>query len=100
LIFYSAHSFQLRYLRSLLLLFEAAPGLKVNLAKSNLIPLRNVDQVGRVAGILGCGVDTLPVKYLCLPLGASYKSTYICDGVIEKIEHRLSSCKRLYLSKV
>lgn len=35
LIFCSAHPFQLRYLRSLFLLFEAALGFKVNLAKSN-----------------------------------------------------------------
>jgi hypothetical protein len=39
------------------------------------------------------------VKYLGLPLGASYKSTHIWDGVIEKIEHRLASWQRLYLSK-
>jgi hypothetical protein len=35
--------------------------------------------------ILGCGVS-LPVKYLGLPLGASYKAKHIWDGVIEKIE--------------
>jgi hypothetical protein len=93
LIFCSAHSSQLRYLRSLFLLFEAASGLKVNLATSNLIPVGNVDQVGRLAGILGCGVASLPVKYLGLSLGAFYKSTHIWDWVIEKIEHRLASWK-------
>jgi hypothetical protein len=77
LIFCSARSSQLRYLRSLFLLFEAALGLKVNLPKSNLIHVGNIDQVGRLARILGCGVATLPMKYLGLPLGASYKSTYI-----------------------
>jgi hypothetical protein len=77
LIFCSAHSSQLRHLRGLFLLFEAASGLKVNLAKSNLIPVGNVDQVGRLADILGCGIASLPVKYLGLPLGASYKSTLI-----------------------
>jgi hypothetical protein len=80
-------------------LFEAASGLKVNLAKSNLIPVENVDQVGRMAGILGCGIASLQVKYLGLPLGVSYKSTHIGTGLIEKIEHRLASWKRLYLSK-
>jgi hypothetical protein len=69
------------------------------LAKSNLIPVGNVDQVKRLAGILGCGVASLPVKYLGLPLGASYKSTHTWDGVIEKIEYCLASWKRLYLSK-
>jgi hypothetical protein len=55
--------------------------------------------VGRMAGILGYGIAYLPVKYLGLPLGASYKSTHIWDGVIKKIEHRLASWKRLFLSK-
>jgi hypothetical protein len=91
LIFYSARSSQLRYLRSLFLLFEAASGLKVNLAKSNLILVGNVDQVGRLVGILGCGVATISMKYLGLPLEASYKSTHIWDGVIKKIEHQLAS---------
>ncbi|XP_059446565.1 uncharacterized protein LOC132178130 [Corylus avellana] len=90
---------QLRYLRSLFLLFEAASGLKVNLAKSVLIPVGNVEQVGRLAGILGCGVASLPVKYLGLPLGASYKAKHIWDGVIEKIKRRLAGWKMLYLSK-
>jgi hypothetical protein len=97
LIFYSAHPFQLRYFRSLFLLFEAALGLKVNLAKSNLIPVGTVDQVEILAGILGCGVATLPIKYLGLPLGASYKSIHKWDSVINKIEQRLASWKRLYL---
>jgi hypothetical protein len=99
LIFYSAHSSQLRYLRSFFHLFEAALGLKVNLAKSNLTPVGNVDQVRRLAGILGCGIASLLVKYLGLPLGASYKSTHIWDGVIERIEPRLASWKMSYLSK-
>jgi hypothetical protein len=34
----------------------------------------------------GCGVSSLPLKYLGLPLGASFKAKSIWDGVIEKIE--------------
>jgi hypothetical protein len=99
LIFCSAHSSQLRHLRSLFLLFEAASGLKVNLAKSNLIPVGNVDQVERLSDLLGCGIASLPAKYLGIPLRASYKSIHIWDGVVEKIEHRLASWQRLYLFK-
>jgi hypothetical protein len=91
LIFHSARSPQLRYLRSLFLLFESTSGLKVNLGKSNIISVGNVDQVERLVGILGCGIAALSVKYLGLPLGGSYKSTHIWDGVIEKIGHRLAS---------
>jgi hypothetical protein len=99
LIFYNACPSQLGYLRSLFLLFEATSGLKVNLAKSELIPVGDVDQVESLADILGCGVAILPVKYLGLPLGASYKSIHIWDNVIKKIKRQLASWKRLYLSK-
>jgi hypothetical protein len=91
LVFCDARSSKLQYLRSLFLLFEVVSGLKVNLAKSNLIPVGNVVQMGKLADILGCEVVSLPVKYLGLPLGASYKSTRICDGVIENVENRLAS---------
>lgn len=90
----------MHYLWSLFLLFEAASGLKVNLAKPKLIHVGNVDQVGNLADILGCGVVTLPVKYLGLPLGASYKSIHIWDGVIKKIEHRLASSKSYTFPRV
>ena len=46
LIFCYAMPSQLRYLWSVFLLFKAASGLKVNLAKLVLIPVRNVEQVG------------------------------------------------------
>jgi len=98
LIFCDARSSQLQYLGSLFLLFEAVSGLKVNLAKSDLILVGNVVIVGRLADILRCKVACLPVKYLGLHLEASYKSTRIWDGVIEKVENRLASWKRLYLS--
>jgi hypothetical protein len=62
---------------------------------SNLIPVGNVDQMEWLDRILGCGVAILPMKYLGIPLGASYKSTHIWEGVIDKIEHRLTSWKRL-----
>jgi hypothetical protein len=83
LIFCNAMLSQLRYLWSVFLLLKAASGLKVNLAKLVLIPVRNVEQV--------CGVASLPIKYLGLSLGASYKAKHIWDGVIEKLEYRLAS---------
>jgi hypothetical protein len=49
-------------------LFEAASGLKVNLTKSNLIPVGHVDRAERLVDILGCGFATLLVKYLGLPI--------------------------------
>jgi len=74
---------------SLFLLLEAASGLKVNLAKSNLIPMGNVDQEGKVSRhtrVWGC---LFAGEVSWSSFGGSYKSTHIWDSVIEKIEHRL-----------
>jgi hypothetical protein len=74
-------------------------GLKINLAKSKLVPVGAVEDVKGLAGILGCRVSSLPMKYLGLPLGAQFKTKSIWDGIIKKMERRLTGWKRLYLSK-
>jgi len=79
------------YLRVLLLCFEVVSGLKVNLPKSILVPVGNVDDVVELADILDCGTSSLPQKYLGMPLGASYKAKSIWDGIVENIERRLAS---------
>jgi hypothetical protein len=73
--------------------------LKINLAKSELVPVRNVTNVDCLVGILGCGVPYLPLKYLGLPLIESFKAKSIWESVIEKFEPQLAGWKRLYLSK-
>ena len=40
-----------------------------NLAKSELVPVENVDNVYGLAWILGCGFGSLPLKCISLPLG-------------------------------
>jgi hypothetical protein len=52
-----------------------------------------------LASILGCRVSSLPMTYLGLPSGASFKAKSIWDNIIEKIERHLAGWKRLYLSK-
>ena len=44
-------------------------------------------------------VASLPLTYLGLPLGASFKSKSIWAGVVEKMEKRLAGWKRMHLSK-
>ncbi|KAG6649906.1 hypothetical protein CIPAW_06G006500 [Carya illinoinensis] len=48
---------------------------------------------------MDCQVSSLPLKYLGLPLGATFKARTIWDEVMEKIEKRLAGWKRVYLSK-
>jgi hypothetical protein len=71
LVFCEANPDHLRFLRVLLVCFEAVSSLKVNLAKSLLVPVGNVDNVVELASILGCGTSSLPLKYLGMPLGAA-----------------------------
>jgi hypothetical protein len=83
----------------LFLCFEAVSGLKINLAKSFLVPVGCVDNADGLAGTLDFGVFSLLLQYLGLPLGASFKAKSIWDGVVGKIEGRLASWKRMYLCK-
>jgi hypothetical protein len=56
-------------LQSLFLLFEAVLGMKTNLAKLELVLVGNVDNLAWLTWILGCGVSSLPLKYLGLLFG-------------------------------
>jgi hypothetical protein len=42
-----------------------------------MVPVGNVENLDGLAGILGCGVSSLPSKYLGLPLGAYFKAKSI-----------------------
>ena len=90
---------QLRILRCLLLSFEAVLGLKINLLKSVIVPIGEVEDVEGLSRMLGCGVESLPLTSLGLPLGDPYKNSSIWNKVTEKMESKLAGWKRLYLSK-
>ena len=54
--------------------FEDFSGLKINLSKSEIIPMGKVDNVEMLATELGCGIGSLPTTYLGLPLGAPHRA--------------------------
>ena len=74
-------------------------GLKVNVGKNEIIPVGEVNNLDALANILQCRVGSLPMKYLGMPLGTSFKTISIWNPILEKIEMKLSRWKRLYLSK-
>ena len=90
---------QILHFQLLLLSFQALTGLKVNVYKSEMVPIREVDDVHALAEILGCKVGKLPMFYLGMPLGASHNSPSIWNPILEKLERRLAGWKKLYLSK-
>ena len=99
LIFCDADLDQILILRMILIWFEAVSGLKINLGKSNLVPVGVVHNIGLLLDVLGCKLGSLPMKYLGLPLGANFKDKTIWNPILEKMERKLAGWKHLYLSK-
>jgi hypothetical protein len=76
------------------------------LSKFEIVPIGNVGDVEGLASILGCGVASLPIKYLDLPffffffflyldlpLSAHYKASTIWSSIIEKMVNKLMLIK-------
>ncbi|WMV09233.1 hypothetical protein MTR67_002618 [Solanum verrucosum] len=98
LIFCGAEEEQLKYLRVILILFEAISGLHINWRKSHIYPINHVPDMELLAIILGGEVGNLPTIYLGMPLGAKSNSKGIWDSVLEKCEKKLTGWKSQYLS--
>ncbi|RVW23386.1 Zinc finger CCCH domain-containing protein 18 [Vitis vinifera] len=60
---------QVTFLCWLLMWFEAMSGLKINLEKSEMIPIGEMDNVEDLTCKIGCKVGKLSSSYLVLPLG-------------------------------
>jgi hypothetical protein len=73
LVFCGADASQINYMGALFVCFKAVSRLRVNLTKSSLVLVGSLDDVDQLAGSLGCGTVDLPLKYLGLSLGASFK---------------------------
>jgi hypothetical protein len=77
--------------------FEAISSLKVNLQKLELVAVGEVQHEEELANILNCSISSMPLMYVRLPLGASFKSKAIWNVAIEKMK-RMDSRKKIYLS--
>ena len=77
LIFCDADLDRVLFLHMILIWFEAAFGLKINLGKSELVPIGMVHNLDLLLTVLGCKQGTLPMNYLGLPLGAKCKDKTI-----------------------
>jgi len=75
LIFCGAQAEHVQNLRCIFLCFEATSELRINLGKSELVPIGEVENVDNLAQILGCRVAFLLMAYFGLPLAASFKAT-------------------------
>ena len=88
LIFYRVDQIQLIYLRWLLIWFEALSMLRINLSKSEIIPIGRVDDYQ-----FGCKVGSLSATYLGLSPGAPHNSIAVWDPIEERFWKRLALWK-------
>ncbi|RVW14277.1 Transposon TX1 uncharacterized 149 kDa protein [Vitis vinifera] len=99
IVFCEASKEQVSHLSWILFWFEAALGLRMNLAKSEIIPVGEVEEILELAAELGCKVGSLASQYLGLPLGVPNRASSMWDGVEERVRRRLALWKRQYISK-
>ena len=81
---------QMAYLSWLLMWFEAISGLKINLAKSEIIFVGGVVNMEVLANELGCKIGAFPSSYLGLPLGAQHNSMVVWDVIEERFRRKLT----------
>ena len=74
----------------LLFCFQEVTGLKVNMLKSEMVPIGEVPNVQVLAKLLGCRIGSLPITYLGMPLGASHKSPTVWNPILEIIKCKLA----------
>lgn len=58
-----------------------------------------VPNIDMLAADLVCRIGTLPITYLSLPLGASYKQLDVWNPILERMQRRLAGWKVNYLSE-
>ena len=84
ILFCDASREQILSIRLVLTCFQAFTGLKVNVEKSEIIPMGEVSNIQSLANILQCRVGSLPMK--------------TASQILERMEKKLLDWKRLYLS--
>ena len=83
ILFCDAFEEQLLHIRMVLIFFEAITGLKVNVGKSEIVPVGEVGNLDDLACILCCKVGCLPMSYLGMP-----KDSSIWNPIIERMEKK------------
>ena len=54
------------------------------------MPIGDVDNMSSLADILSCRIGVLPMTYLGMSLGASFKAIGVWNPIIEKVERLLA----------
>ena len=90
ILFCEASREQILSIRLVLTCFQAFNGLKVNVGKSEIVPIEEVSNIQTLTNILQCKVGNLPMTYLGMPLGTLFKTALIWNPILERMEKKLS----------
>ena len=95
IIILSAVEDRLVALKNMLHIFQQSTGLKVNFAKSSMVPINiELADAQRLSNILGCKLEQLPFTDLGLPLGTTRPRIVDVMPLVDSVE------RRLYVSSV
>ena len=97
ILFFDASREQLLSIRLAFSCFQAFTSLKVIVGKSEIVPVREVGNLGALANFLHCRVGSMPMKYLGMPLGTPFKTTFIWNPILEKMEKNLKLEASLFI---
>jgi hypothetical protein len=93
-LFLRPEAMDINVIMSILQLFGEASGLKTNLQKSNVLPIRCGDiELALVQELLPCAVMNFPCKYLGLPLSLKKLTKEQVQPIIDRIADQLLGWK-------
>jgi hypothetical protein len=79
-------------LKAILQTYSQSTGLKVNFAKSCLLPINiSQEKTEQLAGVFGCSVGSYPFTYLGLPMGTTKPKVEHFAPLVCRIERRISA---------
>lgn len=90
---------ELANIKRVLRCFQLMSGLKINFSKSSVCGVKISDQdVKDLALVMGCKIESLPIKYLGLPLGANPKRIKTWEPVLDRMGKKLNVWSRRFNS--
>ncbi|CAN0838702.1 LINE-1 retrotransposable element ORF2 protein [Linum grandiflorum] len=98
ILFCDASIHQVRSIMAALIVFQTITGLKVNLHKSSIAVVGQVDDPQGFADALGCRLESFPSTYLGLPLGARAANVALWNPMIARVRDRLDTWRARHLS--
>ena len=82
---------QMANLSWILLWFDAISELNINLEKSTILPVGDMEDLEGLAREVGCKIGSLPTSYLGLPFGERHNSVSVWDGVEERFRRKIAT---------